>query len=229
VQIDYNYIMDTSDTPTTLEKTGPIPAKLKDGFLVALTARYGNGLRINQAFELPDTPDRTTYYRYLKSHADEMHLIDSEARETAMYGQSGEQMSFDAEQFLVSTELQRLARDSLAPIIEHMAELAQGLPYTMGSGDNERQVTPHPRDRVDAAKVVVMIAKEGVMNGVQAWTRGMERAISAGRASGKIEQKSLLPMLGVSPDFSRVEATKPDGTKLIAAVEYGADVIDSED
>jgi len=227
-----------SDKTDTLqnETALSIPEDLRIGIRRALTQRYLQGLTIEEAFNLSrDFPSRDTYYKYLRISPGEMEELDAEAARIA--AQRMREL-LDVRQLRLTVHIQEQAALALDGAIINLKRIVDNEPWMFpdkyivnsdGVGEwvpSNEYVRIYPRDVSEASRIIQSIGERGV---VPALTQQI-RAIIAAESSEKEEQPPPRParVLGISPDFTRIEAIQADGTRYVAEVKRDNDVVDAE-
>lgn len=189
----------------------------RDVILRCLLEYYsGSGDSLTAVLDSSPGISSSTYYRYKQQFPDEIALIDSKAKSLAKSIQDGRQTHIDSvllERTQAIQEQAIAAIESALPVITRTA-----------TGENwSEDVRVFPRDANKALEILLDIARNGVVSGISTYTRALEKTLkpdSAGR--GGLEE---LPMLGAPSQFSKVEATALDGSRI--TIERG-DSVDAE-
>ena len=163
-----------------------------------------------------------------KRFPDEIKRIDQQARRRAASEIAGDKLAADTQAIRFSAEVQREAREALKEALPHLASIARGEVFVVDLGDRDKdgnpvlkRIIPYPRDVVAAVSVLRDIAREGV--------QPQHYRLPSVELEVEEEEprKPMIPVLGIGADFTRVTATRPDGTKFTAEVKPG-DVIEVE-
>jgi hypothetical protein len=114
-----------------------------------------------------------------------MEEIEEEARKLTTRETRRELTAFDAETFVRSMEIQRRSLDRMGDIADRLAEIAMGATFEVtrmndDGTESTKQIISYHRDSIDAAKVLVRIAKEGLSSAPE---RLLEKAAADARAS----------------------------------------------
>jgi hypothetical protein len=197
----------------------------RKAFYEALLRYYTQGPPITDAFDQVEAGLIDRYYRRKKAFPDEIKRIDREARRMATAEIAGDKLAADSQAIRFSAEVQREAREALMKALPHLASIACGEVYFVDLGEKDKdgnpvlkRVIPYPRDQIAAASVLLDIARTGVQ------PKGYRLP---GVEVEEVEepQRPMIPVLGIGADFTRVTATRPDGTEFTAEVKPG-EVID---
>jgi hypothetical protein len=189
----------------------------------ALTMFYsGRVTTITAAFEQTSGCSKPTYYKYKERLPKEIALIDQRARQTALGMKSGKQLSFEARQVDASMKLQARAWEIVQGTMDRLQHVAEG--GIIDVPDRDKPIVIYPRDSNEATRILVQIARGGILPEHYAVAPPVP-------ASGNEEQErqpDMIPLLPVNANFTKVTATRPDGTKFTATVEKADDVIEGE-
>lgn len=207
--------------------TKNIPDHERDAFYEALLLYYTQGPPITKAFDQVEAGLIDRYYRRKKRFPDEIKRIEREARRMAASELAGDKLAADSQAIRFSAVIQREAREGLMEALPHLVSIARGEVHVVDLGEKDRdgnpvlkRIIPYPRDIVAAVSVLLDIAREGVQ----------PKRFRMASVEPDVEEeprKPMLPVLGIGADFTRVTATRPDGTEFTAEVKSG-DVIDVE-
>jgi hypothetical protein len=192
----------------------------REAFRKALELHYGQGMRMNDAFDQVEPGLIDRYYRRRKNYPEEIEAINREARAAVMRELSGDQLAFEARQIRESWEIQRTAIEYPKEALSALERIARGEPWIVEG----KTIIPYPRDRIAAANLMREIARNGVMPEGYARRRKM---VGADKGEKPEPKKQLIPLLGVEPNFSRVTVSTPDGAEYTAEVKQ-EDVIEVE-
>jgi hypothetical protein len=199
----------------------------RKAFYEALLRYYTQGPPITDAFNQVEPGLIDRYYRRKKAFPDEIKRIDREARRMATAELAGDKLAADSQALRFSVVIQREAREWLMKALPHLASIALGEVHVVDLGEKDKdgnpvlkRVIPYPRDQIAAATVLLDIARTGVQ------PKGYRLP---GVEVEEVEEprKPMIPVLGIGADFTRVTATRPDGTEFTAEVTPG-DVIEVE-
>jgi hypothetical protein len=216
-------LMDANANVTTKN----IPDHERQAFYEALLRYYTQGPPITDAFDQVEAGLIDRYYRRKKAFPDEIKRIDREARRMATAEIAGDKLAADSQAIRFSAEMQRQAREWLMAALPHLASIACGEVYFVDLGEKDKdgnpvlkRIIPYPRDSIAAASVLLDIARTGVQP---------KHYRLPGVEVEEVEEprQPMIPVLGIGADFTRVTATRPDGTEFTAEVKPG-DVIDVE-
>jgi hypothetical protein len=208
--------------------TKNIPDHERKAFHEALLRYYTHGPPITDAFNQVEAGLIDRYYRRKKRFPDEIKRIDWEARRVATAEIAGDKLAADSQAIRFSAEVQREAREALMAALPHLASIARGEVFVVDLGDRDKdgnpvlkRIIPYPRDVVAAVSVLLDIARSGVQPQHYRLS-GMELEVEE-----EEPQKPMIPLLGVDANFTRITATRPDGTQFTAEVKPG-EVIEVE-
>jgi hypothetical protein len=207
--------------------TKNIPDDERKAFYEALLRYYTQGPPITDAFNQVEAGLIDRYYRRKKAFPDEIKRIDREARRMAMSEIAGDKLAADSQAIRFSAVIQREAREWLMKALPHLASIACGEVYFVDLGEKDKdgnpvlkRIIPYPRDQIAAATVLLDIARTGVQP---------KHYRLPGVEVDEVEEprQPMIPVLGIGADFTRVTATRPDGTEFTAEVKPG-EVIEVE-
>jgi hypothetical protein len=193
----------------------------RQAFRKALELHYGQGMPMNDAFDQVEPGLIDRYYRRRKKHPEEIEAINREARAAAVKELSGDQLAFESQQIKESRELQMAAIESTNEALDKLGRIVKGEAFRVG----DKVIIPYPRDIIAAANLILEIARKGVMPAT--YSGRLREFLEADKEQKPKPSKQLLPLIGIEPNFSRITATRPDGTKFTAEVKQ-EDVIDVE-
>ncbi len=202
-----------------------ISKDVRESVLAALIVYYKGGCELKAAFKAADGIGYGSYYRLKKVHPDEMRLIDHEARQAAILDRDGAQIAYDSEQLELSRQLQKESAEAMLDALPQIAHLAKGgtlmVKKTNKAGEEENKlIVIYPRDQLQAMNVLQILAKSGVVPD--------DLLSPPPKFVGEEEETQVLALpLPVNANFSRIEATRPDGTVITATVER-PEIIDVE-
>ncbi len=203
--------------------TQQLPEKEREAILEALVKYYSGGAKIADALTETEGISKSTYYNRKEQFPDEMDKLHAEARAKVLSERSGAQLAFEARILDQSYVLQEAAAQALLKLVPVLERTARGEPRIVSVGGKEKMIVPYPRDRVEATRLMMSIAKDGVM---PEWL-GRRRSVEA--AKPPVESRvPMIPVLGISTNFSKVSATTPDGRVITATVERDGDVVDGD-
>jgi hypothetical protein len=200
----------------------------RKAFFEALLRYYTQGPPITDAFNQVEAGLIDRYYRRKKAFPDEIKRIDREARRMATAEIAGDKLAADSQAIRFSAVVQREAREALMAALPHLASIARGEVFVVDLGEKDRdgnpvlkRIIPYPRDSIAAASVLLDIAREGV--------QPKRFRMASVEPDEEVEEprQPMIPVLGIGADFTRVTATRPDGTEFTAEVKPG-EVIDVE-
>jgi hypothetical protein len=166
---------------------------------------------------------RTTFYKWKGDYPDEFDVISREAKAEAYKERDSKQVAFDAEQFDVSVQLQRMAFEYLIDSLPHIADIARGEAREVKVKGRVKVIVPYPRDQNEAVKILQQLARGGVL------PEGAPGRVAQilGEPADEGDKESRLPVLPISAEFTSVVAKAADGTTV--TVERGsADIIEGE-
>ncbi len=192
----------------------------------ALTIYYSVGGPITEAFVQVESGLIDRYYRRKKKYPEEIEEIHAEAQAAAQKLVSSRRLDVDAELERKSRDIQRQAVKALMAGLPNLELIAMGGPLEIvNKGTGEVTTVPvYPRNQAQATRVLLNLARDGIV------PRKRGPRTSAGGGMEKQDGAVLsLPVLGVPPDFSKLEYTKPDGRRISAAVERDGDVLEPDD
>jgi hypothetical protein len=215
--------MDEQTALTKNDEAERIPESVRTVLKQVLVLYYsGQAVSIQAAVEQVDGIGSTTFYKYRGDYPDEFEAISREAKAEAYKERDSKQVAFDAEQFDVSVQLQRMAFEYLLESLPHIADIAQGKPRDVKSGGKKKTIVPYPRDQNEAVKILQQLARGGVLP-----------ESTPGKVAGMIgepdegNKESKLPALPISAEFTSVVAKAADGTTV--TVERGSgDIVEGE-
>jgi hypothetical protein len=206
--------------------TKNIPDHERKAFYEALLLYYTQGPPITKAFDQVEPGLIDRYYRRKKAFPDEIKRIDREARRMATAEIAGDKLAADSQAIRFSAVVQREARDALMATLPHLVSIALGEVQVVDLGEKDKdgnpvlkRVIPYPRDSIAAASVLLDIARTGVQ------PKRLRMASVEPEVEEEEPRKPMIPVLGIGADFTRVTATRPDGTEFTAEVKPG-EVID---
>ncbi len=180
----------------------------------------GRAASIQDAVAQVDGMGRTTFYKLKGDYPIEFEAISREAKAEAYKEKGDKQVAFDAEQFDVSVQLQRMAFEHLMDSLPKIADIAKGEVRKVDVDGKTKIIVPYPRDQNEAMKILQQIARGGVLP---------ESAPGrVGQMLGEPDEddkQSGLPVLPISAEFTSVVAKAADGTTV--TVERG-EVIEGE-
>ena len=200
----------------------------RKAFYEALLRYYTQGPPITAAFDQVEAGLIDHYYRRKKAYPEEIKRIDRQARRMATAEIAGDKLAADSQAIRFSAVVQREAREWLMKALPHLASIALGEVQVVDLGQKDKdgnpvlkRVIPYPRDRVAAVSLLLDIARSGV--------QPQHYRLPAVELEVEEEEpkKPMIPVLGVGADFTRVTATRPDGTQFTAEVKPG-EVIEVE-
>jgi hypothetical protein len=208
--------------------TKNIPDHEREAFYEALLRYYTQGPPITDAFDQVEAGLIDRYYRRKKRFPEEIKRIDRQARRMAMSEIAGDKLAADSQAIRYSAEVQREAREWLMKALPHLASIALGEVQVVDLGQKDKdgnpvlkRIIPYPRDSIAAASVLLDIARTGVQ------PKRFRMASVEPDVEEEEPKKPMIPVLGVGADFTRVTATRPDGTEFTAEVKPG-EVIEVE-
>jgi hypothetical protein len=208
--------------------TKNIPDDERKAFYEALLRYYTQGPPITDAFDQVEAGLIDRYYRRKKRFPEEIKRIDRQARRMAMSEIAGDKLAADSQAIRYSAEVQREAREWLMKALPHLASIALGEVQVVDLGQKDKdgnpvlkRIIPYPRDSIAAASVLLDIARTGVQ------PKRFRMASVEPDVEEEEPKKPMIPVLGVGADFTRVTATRPDGTEFTAEVKPG-EVIEVE-
>ena len=208
--------------------TKNIPDHEREAFHEALLRYYTQGPPITEAFDQVEPGLIDRYYRRRKAFPEEIKRIDREARRMAASEIAGDKLAADSEAIRFSAVVQREAREALMAALPHLASITRGEVFVVDLGEKDRdgnpvtkRIIPYPRDIVAAASVLLDIARSGVQ------PQHYRLPSVEPEVEEEEPKKPMIPVLGIGADFTRITATRPDGTQFTAEVKPG-DVIDVE-
>lgn len=192
--------------------------------LVRALRRYYSGMGFNESFADDTTPSKSSYYRLKGEYPSDIEVIEEEARQLALRDRDKEITAFDGELLDASVRIRRAATEGIEEIVPDLIAIAKGAVFTakLRNSDGEeyeRDIYCYPRDRVDAARLLMQVAQQGVVPELKA------RELVDDRVHGGT---SSFPVLGTPVDFTEVKLTKPDGETITVSRSSDGDVIDGE-
>jgi hypothetical protein len=200
----------------------------RKAFYEALLLYYTQGPPITKAFDQVEPGLIDRYYRRKKRFPEEIKRIDREARRVATAEIAGDKLAADSQAIRYSAEVQRQAREWLMKALPHLASIALGEVQVVDPGGKDKDgnpvtklIIPYHRDVVAAVSLLRDIARSGVQ------PQHYRLPAVESEVEEKEPEKPMIPVLGVGADFTRVTATRPDGTQFTAEVKPG-DVIEVE-
>ena len=120
----------------------------------------------------------------------------------------------------------RFTRDALAIIepalLNSITNLARVVNNDYWDDRDGNQITIYPRDLAEASRILRDFYKEGMI----AQTVQMARALSQASPGESQDKDQFHPVLGFDGNFTNLEATRPDGTRIRVAVDNPDDVIE---
>jgi len=207
----------------------------------ALEAYYsGQATSLIDAVESVENLGRSTFYKYRDEYAEEFALLETRVQIEAVQERRGIEQAFAREQLEISMRVQREASQAAADLLPTWMEIARGDVRTVRMPDGkdkagndkttEKKIIPYPRDMLEAAKLIVSVARDGLRpehGQALAGTQPIQAEEPKQLAEPETKEIALIPGL-VASDFDRVTATLPDGTVVHASVQRPVDVIDIE-
>jgi hypothetical protein len=194
----------------------------RQAFRKALELHYGQGMRMNDAFDQVEAGLMDRYYRRRKNYPDEIEAINREAKAAAMRELSGDQLAFEARQMRKSRELQMAAIKATHETLDRLVRIVSGEAFIVEG----KVIIPYPRDIIAAGNVILEIARKGVMPAT--YPRRLRQFLEADKEEKAEREKPDIPSLGLNPNFSKFSATAPDGTTYTAEITKDGEVIETE-
>jgi hypothetical protein len=185
-------------------------------FKEALTIYYSGKCRMVDAFAQVEPGLIDRYYRRKKKHPDEIERIDSEVRATVREERSSEQFAHEAWQWNASVDVQQLVGEHIKEVIDELLSIVRGEAKVIHIEETgETKVTiPYPRDRINAARLLLDIARNGLL------PKGFQpSSVSDVQKERGYEAVSRLDLIGVNPNFTTISAMKPNGELITATVD----------
>jgi hypothetical protein len=193
----------------------------RQAFRKALELHYGQGMRMNDAFDQVEAGLMDRYYRRRKNYPEEIEAVNREARAAVMRELSGDQLAFESRQLRASKELQMAAIKATHEALDKLGRIVNGEVFVVEG----KVIIPYPRDMIAAANVILEIARKGVMPAT--YPRRLGEFLEADKEEKPEQRKPVIPLMGVNPQFRSFQITGIDGTEYSAEVKLG-EVVDVE-
>jgi len=172
---------------------------------------------------------RTTFYRIRKQYPDDFEEIRRGVLRSVLSRRSDSRLAHDAYKETLTYDLEHHVGDHARSIVDQLLLIVNGKPYEVEVLVNRRNddgewelvyepksIVPYPRDIIAAANSLYAFLKEGVLP-------ESSHVAAASPVEVTEEQSGLMPIFGGNTAFSKIEATRPDGTRF--SINVGQDDI----